>query len=113
MAAIERSFETEEVMLKKLVGALALMAAPFVLASAAHANAVRVSYADLDLGQPQGRAELDSRLMKAARSVCRSDVLEDYRFSGACRRSSLADARAKAEVAFAMQQQGHARLAAK
>jgi UrcA family protein len=113
MAAIERPFETEEVMFKKSVGALALMAAPFVLASAAHANAVRVSYADLNLGQPQGRAELDARLMKAARSLCRSDMLEDYAFSSACRRSSLADAREKAELAFAMQQQGKARLAAK
>lgn len=112
MAAIERPFETEEDMFKKMVGALALIAAPFVLGSAAHANAVRVSYADLNLGQPQGRAELDARLMRAARSVCRSDVLEDYRFSSACRRSSLADARAKADLVFAMQQ-SHARLAAK
>lgn len=100
-------------MLKKLVGALALVAAALGAASAAHADAVRVSYADLDLGQPQGRAELDARLLKAARSVCRSDALEDYRFSSACRRSSLADARAKAEVVFAMREQGKSRLAAK
>jgi UrcA family protein len=110
---MERSLETEEVMFKKLVGALALAAAPLGPAAGAHANAVRVSYADLDLGQPQGRAELDARLAKAARSVCRPEVLGDYAFSGSCRRSSLADARAKAEVVFAMQQQGRSRLAAK
>ena len=100
-------------MFKKMVSALALAAAPFVPVSAAHANAVRVSYADLDLGQPQGRAELDARLAKAARSVCRSDMLGDYAFSGSCRRSSLANARAKAEVVFAMQQRSKPRLAAK
>lgn len=96
-------------MFVKLVGALALLA----LASSAEANSVRVRYADLDLGQPQGRAELDARLMRAARSVCRADVLEDYAFSSACRRSSLAEARAKAELAFAMQQQDKPRLASK
>lgn len=40
-------------------------------AQAAEVTATKtVSYADLNLGQPQGRAVLDARIKSAAKSVC-------------------------------------------
>ncbi|WP_164549739.1 UrcA family protein [Altericroceibacterium xinjiangense] len=48
--------------------ALALAAPAFAAQPAG--NSVEVQYRDLDLSSPQGMAELDRRLDKAARQVC-------------------------------------------
>jgi UrcA family protein len=54
----------------------ALLAGACLFAAAAPANATpvfasrSVSFADLNLAQPQGRATLDARIKSAAKSVC-------------------------------------------
>lgn len=60
------------------VGAL-LIAQPAIAAS------VAVEYHDLDLSTKQGRQELDRRLLRAARAVCRTDAIQ----TGSIVRSSV------------------------
>lgn len=70
---------------------------------------VRVSYADLDLSRSLDRAELDHRLVKAARQVCRREngPSSDFSVQLACERHSLAEARGKAaRVLLALQARG-------
>ena len=65
-------------------------------------TAVRVSYADLDLGRAAGRAELDARLKAAAAEVCGTP---DIRELGQVARASACTERALAGA--------HAQLAAR
>lgn len=53
-----------------LIGGLCLTAAAAPAAAAPVTASKSVRYADLDLGQPQGRAALDARIKSAAKSVC-------------------------------------------
>ena len=82
--------------------AIALAAVVALANSAAAAQtvtepaSVHVRYADLDLRQPQARAELDRRVGAAVIRVCRApahaDLVSVYRFQD-CRRSAWAKAR--------------------
>ena len=57
---------------------------------------VRISYADLNLASPQGRARLESRVAGAARSICGSFFPADLEMAGlvrACRADAIASAR--------------------
>lgn len=98
---------------KSLFAAAALAAAFANIAPAAArtGGAVEVSYADLNLANPAGRAALDRRIAFAARQVCgqflntelkwaelsracRADVTEAARIPGATRLASLRVSRA-------------------
>ncbi len=57
---------------------------------------VRVSYADLNLASPQGRAQLDRRIAGAARSICGTydpAQLEMFTLVRTCRQEAIASAR--------------------
>jgi UrcA family protein len=83
------------------------IAAPLILlcqgtvASAQSYEAVKVSYADLNLQTPQGIAQLDGRIRYAARSVCGRDSAFDLksRFDAArCEAKAINDARAEVSI---------------
>ena len=70
-------------------------------ASAEPVRTVKVHYADLDLGNKDGRATLERRLFSAARSVCTtSDSGPDAAMDEArCIHQALKEARAKVPAA--------------
>jgi UrcA family protein len=49
---------------------LALAAAMIIVPASAFASTVEVKYDDLDLSTPQGVAQLDKRVQRAAKQVC-------------------------------------------
>ena len=77
---------------------LAGTASPAIAAPPAAPTRI-VSYADLDLASPAGRARLDQRLAAAARAVCGDAFATDLRTLAqvrACRAETLANAYAAA-----------------
>lgn len=88
----------------------AVTAALFVAAVPAQAMEVAaekyseaVRYADLNLNQASGRAELDRRVRSAANSVCavrQSRTLEDRVLALACRDKALGDVRPQVAALF-------------
>jgi len=63
---------------------------------------VRVSYADLNLASPEGRARLDGRIAFAARSICGSYFPADLELASrvkTCRADAIASARLPAALA--------------
>ena len=97
--------------LRKPLFAAAALAAAYVNTSAAlspaaaqDADGVAVSYADLNLASPAGRAVLDRRIAAAARQVCGNYLITELKWaemSRACR----------AEVTASAQLPGAAQLA--
>ena len=85
--------------------ALALTAAPAAatdIVVAPETITVRVSYADLNLATPEGRARLDRRIAGAARSICGSfspAQLEMAMLVRDCREGAIASARLPAALA--------------
>lgn len=69
-----------------------------IASSQAQAATAHVRFADLDLSTAAGRATLDNRINRAARTVC---WIENGNISGteACRRESVANARAQLDRA--------------
>ncbi|MBV9881529.1 MAG: UrcA family protein [Sphingomonadaceae bacterium] len=83
--------------------ALSLLAASSTLA--ATAPQIRsVSYRDLDLSRPEGRATLDRRVENAIRDVCNASVrfagLFDYAESRRCMRRARAEAGRSVQLAI-------------
>jgi UrcA family protein len=78
-------------MIKTFVSLALLLAAAVPSAATAQdfsGNSVRVSYRDLNLGTPDGVAELDHRIARAINTVCpdpKSRVLSAVQASRACR----------------------------
>ena len=95
-------------MLKCLIPLLiAAAAAPALAQDAAPPAATRISYADLNLGRPEGRATLDRRLRHAARQLCPGkDVrtLTEQMQARACVALTLRSARQLAAAAMASSQ---------
>jgi UrcA family protein len=63
---------------------------------------VRVSYADLNLASPQGRARLDARIAGAARGICGGYFATDLEMASLvknCRAGAIASARLPADYA--------------
>lgn len=56
------------------ISLIAAAAAAALMGTAAHAASKAITTADLDLSTPKGQAELDSRIARAARAVCSSQV---------------------------------------
>lgn len=87
--------------MKTLTLTLSAALAAGLLAGSAHAErTVAVPYGDLNLATPDGQAELQDRLDKAARKVCRIDGLDQILYRDeerACYRA----ARQKVDVRFA------------
>lgn len=77
----------------------------------------RVSYADLDLNSPAGRATLDERISGAARRVCgvRGPVAgyAEFRSQRACLREAMSGARSQSRIAIAQARSSGAVLAAR
>lgn len=100
-------------MQRYLAAVAAVALATLNIAAPAIAGDVRTTYvstAGLDLASRAGAAELDARLMRAAKAVCapdRSDLRELTR-SSACRAQALSGARAKAATVIAAAQMGGA-----
>ena len=89
-----------------------LSAALFFTASNAQAQpshvSAPVSYADLDLRTPAGRATLDSRIEATARRLCEvngpNSGFSEWRAQRRCLRESMYLARGRARVAIAQAQ---------
>ncbi|MEN7537375.1 UrcA family protein [Aurantiacibacter flavus] len=60
----------QAITIKLAIAASALALAPAVSAAEDDQRSSRVTYADLDLSTPEGMAELDRRIVNAAREVC-------------------------------------------
>jgi UrcA family protein len=92
-------------MLKTVSALAALAATSLAFAAPAYAGSTKtVSFEDLNLASASGRAALDNRLDRAAKSVCavgESLELSAYIASKNCYTASIADARSAAEVAIA------------
>jgi UrcA family protein len=73
---------------------IALAGSP-AIAGQVETSSVIVSFADLNLGQPQGMATLDSRLRIAARRVCDTGERDTHsrRLEAECRVKAVAGAR--------------------
>lgn len=87
----------------KSISALAAVATLAVSVPALAAEK-SVPFSDLNLASADGRAALDNRLDRAAKSVCavgESQELSAYLASKNCYIASIADARDAAEVAIA------------
>jgi len=90
--------------LRKPLFAVAALAAAYVNTSAAispaaahGADGVAISYADLNLANPAGRAALDRRIAAAARQVCGQFLITELKWaemSRACRVEVIASAQA-------------------
>jgi UrcA family protein len=78
---------------------VALAGSP-ALAGQVETQSVVVSFADLNLGQSQGIARLDSRLRIAARQVCDTGNrdIHSLRLESECRASALSSARTEVAV---------------
>jgi UrcA family protein len=77
-------------------------AAATVIVVAPEAVTVRVSYADLNLANSQGRAQLGRRIAGAARSICGSYFPADLQMAAlvqTCREDAIASARLPAAYA--------------
>lgn len=87
--------------------ATALSAAPAAASDivvAPETVTVRISYADLNLATPEGRARLDRRIAGAARSICGNfhpAQLEMFALIQNCRQDAIASARLPAALADA------------
>jgi UrcA family protein len=95
----------EAVMNKMLIlSALSLVTAGPALAANPPPSET-VSYRDLDLTRPEGRATLDRRIERAIRGVCSApggrDTLDDLTEAQRCVRQARAGARHGAELAVA------------
>ncbi len=77
-----------------LAAAALLSAATLLPSAAASAAERRVSYADLDLTTPAGRAAIDARIRAAASRICLRDN-RNLSQAVACSRESAAQARAE------------------
>ena len=69
----------------------------------AGAPAIAVSYSDLNLGSPAGRARLDRRLFQAATALCgryEARELNMSSLSRACRDQAIAGARSQRDAAL-------------
>jgi UrcA family protein len=92
-----------ETMMTKFLMTLALSAivATPALAQADDAATRRVSYADLDLSSPAGRAVLDRRLTSAVRAVCGSGSYDLSRMVAEkrCFKVAIGSARQQATLA--------------
>ena len=77
--------------------ALAFTASP-ALAGSGEVASKSVTYADLNLGTPEGQARLDRRIESAAKSVCRvNDIRTGTRVRSPHIDACLANARASAQ----------------
>ncbi len=83
-------------------GALFATGLTVMASSPAAAATAHVNYADLDLSTAAGRATLDSRISHAAHAVCWIEN-PTLSASGACRRASIANARAAMDRAVQSQ----------
>jgi UrcA family protein len=95
----------EAVMNKMLIlSALSLVAAGPALAASPPPSET-VSYRDLDLTRPEGRAMLDRRIERAIRGLCSPqvgrDTFYDFTEGRRCARLARAEARHGAELAVA------------
>jgi len=82
-----------------LAAAMAATSISVLASSPVHAATNHVRYGDLDLSTAAGRAMLDSRINRAARTVC---WIENGNIRGAeaCRRESVANAHAQLDRAI-------------
>ena len=79
----------------------AATAAPILVEAA---PSVKVSYADLDIGAPAGRATLDRRIAGAAKQVCASGFDVDFKMAQEgriCIKKAVASAQLQVEEALA------------
>ncbi|MBW6527891.1 UrcA family protein [Sphingomonas sp. RHCKR7] len=79
---------------------LVLAAAPATAQSSEveQMRTAHVSYADLDLGRPAGRATFERRLAGAASQVCAASVWQRYAVDPTCRERALNRARRAAGI---------------
>ena len=104
--------------MKKLYPILAacLWAAPASAEPVGEPNIVRISYADLDLGSPQGTAKLDRRIRSAVQTAC--GTASDADLAGKndvrhCRASTYQAASAQVRLAAATGRKSPVLLASK
>jgi UrcA family protein len=84
-----------------------LLVGTTVNAAAFETRSIDVSYADLDVATPAGRAALERRIELAADRICtvrRALDLKSLRAADKCRLAAIADATAKVELAVATAQ---------
>lgn len=91
--------------------AAALLAAPAIAAEDQAQRSVEVRYSDLDLTTTEGADELDRRLAKAAKSVCRFDDVSTgtriaSREARACYKKTLEQLESHVAAAVASKERG-------
>lgn len=98
----------------KIIAIVSLLLLAPAAAVQAEDIAKPVTYGDLDLSSPQGRAALDSRLARAVNAVCGKPDLRDLpavRSSRRCRHAAIEYARNEAELAALSYRRGDTPLA--
>jgi UrcA family protein len=88
-----------------LTVATATAAAPPIVVEGQQQPTATVSYADLDLGSAAGRARLDSRIRRAAKSLCLDEGVRDLADrldQKSCLSFAVASARPQIEQAVVM-----------
>jgi len=82
-----------------LAGALFATSLTVLSANPAQAASRHVSFADLDLGSPAGRAVMDRRIDQAASSACLAEN-SSLQFARVCHRETVARAQADLDQAM-------------
>ena len=95
---------------------IALVASVVAVSPARADNSRTVSYADLDLDSPAGRAALDRRIENAVRQVCGRAFpidLQSHNQVRQCRQQTIADIQAQRNDAFAQARNSQIQLSSR
>ncbi len=103
-------------MFTRSIFAAALVSLAAAAPALAGAPSQTVGFADLNLASTQGRQALDTRLVRAAKSVCSVGAttnLNAFLASKSCFEASVADARTQADEAIARKSGARVEVAAR